>query len=63
MLTLLISLFASIGAMLCAFAAAVCLRGHGVFLAHILMTLYRIALGEVAAIEMVLDDDDDHGAP
>lgn len=48
----LISAMAAIGTATCIIAAAVVLRGHRVFLSCVAMTLYRIATGDVALIEI-----------
>lgn len=58
---ILVSILAPIGALFCLLATLVALRGYGGFLLYMLITLYRIALGEVAAIELVSEDDDDDG--
>lgn len=47
-----ISAMAAIGTLTCTIAAAVVLRGHRVFLSCVAMTLYRIATGDVALIEI-----------
>lgn len=57
MLLILISFLAVIGCGVLLAALLVCARGHSLFLGHIVSVIYRIAMGEVAVIELDVDDE------
>lgn len=53
----IIALFATLGFAASAILLVIVFRGYRVFLSHMLMVLYRIAIGEVAAIELIDDEE------
>jgi len=59
MLVLTISILAPIGALFCLLAVAASIRGYTSFVVFMLITLYRVAMGEVAAIDVAHGDGDD----
>jgi len=56
---ILVSVLAPIGALFCLLAVAASIRGYTSFVVFMLITLYRIAMGEVAAIDVAHGDGDD----